>query len=669
MKLKNPIKYEELDKKTVFEFYDGPEIKPEDLAYYLPQYVKDHLTPSKNNMYVCPYCGSGTGKNGTGAFSVIPENPRKYKCFACDKTGDIFDLIGQVEGITDFPQQKKRVMDLYAPAMRNTGGAKIQRPTEPAPLEKSPKITAEERKALEEYFNKCHANLNVNAWRGISRATLDAFNVGYDLAWRHPKAPLTAPTSARIIIPTGGGSYIARSIDEDAKEGRYYDIGEKQLYNNRALITAKTPVFIVEGEIDALSIIDAGGEAVALGGTSGTNKLLSLLAEERPAEKLIIALDNDEAGKKATAELVTALNGLKIAYLVVDVYGDYKDANEALQEDREALEDKIKNVEDLARRDYVKEKSVAGYMDTYINRLRYPAKVIPTGFTKLDTRLGGGLSAGLVVIGAVSSLGKTTFLIHVADNMTAAGADVLYFSLEMSKAEIITKSLSRLTYIRSLEKYGSAQYAKDTRTIMLGATKFNETEIGLFNDCLKEYEREHASRMYIIEGDDGEAGEMTIDGLYKRAQDHIEKTGHTPVIVVDYLQILPPAKDKMSDTEAVRYNVKKLKDISRDLDTPVIVISSFNRANYKTVGDMESFKQSGGIEYSADLLFTMEFNGVGTEGFNLKEAKCKNPREVLLKPLKNRNGGINWAAPFYYNPIYNYFQEADKTFTIGRPEK
>lgn len=655
------IKYNELTKNV-----EGPIIKPEDLACYLPQYVKDHLTPSKNNMYVCPFCGSGTGRHGTGAFGIVPENPRKFKCFACDKTGDIFDLIGQMEGITSFPQQKKRLTELYAPAMLNTGGAKIHRP-EPDPVSKSPKIKAEENEALEGYFKECHKRLPAGCYRGIDPGTLEKFRVGYDPAWKNPKAPM-APASGRIIIPTGGGSYIARAANEEEKEHRYFDVGEKQLFNSRALITAQSPVFIVEGEIDALSIISAGGEAVGIGGTSGGDKLLSLLAAERPAEKLIIALDNDDPGKETTAKLVTALNGLKIDYLVVNVYGDHKDANEALQADREALEDKIKNVEDLARREYVKEKSVAGYMDTYIARLRYPAKVTPTGFPKLDRRLGGGLSAGLIVVGAVSSLGKTTFLLQVADNMTAAGADVLYFSLEMSKAEIITKSLSRLSYIKSQERNGTAQYAKDTNSILLGATKFNETEIGVLNDCLKEYEREHASRMYIIEGDDGEAGEMTIDGLYKRAQDHIAKTGNTPVIFVDYLQILPPAKEKMSDTEAVRYNVKKLKDISRELSTPVIVISSFNRANYKTVGDMESFKQSGGIEYSADLLFTMEFNGVGTDNFNLKEAKSKNPREVLLRPLKNRNGGINWAGEYYYNPIYNFFYEADKSFIAGQYE-
>src|SRR5699024_2312646 len=61
---------------------------------------------------------------------------------------------------------------------------------------------------------------------------------------------------------------------------------------------------------------------------------------------------------------------------------------------------------------------------------------IPTGFDKLDKELDGGLYEGLYFMGAISSLGKTTFMLQVADEIAKQGQDVLIFTLEMSRHEI-----------------------------------------------------------------------------------------------------------------------------------------------------------------------------------------------------------------------------------------
>ena len=70
-----------------------------------------------------------------------------------------------------------------------------------------------------------------------------------------------------------------------------------------------------------------------------------------------------------------------------------------------------------------------------------------TGFTELDELLDGGFLGGnLILLGAISSLGKTTFALQIAENIASAGKDVLIFSLEMSKNELNAKSISRNTY-------------------------------------------------------------------------------------------------------------------------------------------------------------------------------------------------------------------------------
>ena len=74
----------------------------EKIKPYLLDYVNEITTKSKGkDQYVCPLCGSGTGHNGTGAFTVYPES-NSYFCFACGNHGDIFNLYGAVNNVTDF---------------------------------------------------------------------------------------------------------------------------------------------------------------------------------------------------------------------------------------------------------------------------------------------------------------------------------------------------------------------------------------------------------------------------------------------------------------------------------------------------------------------------------------------------------------------------------------
>lgn len=81
-----------------------------------------------------------------------------------------------------------------------------------------------------------------------------------------------------------------------------------------------------EGELDALSIIEVGGEAVALGTTTKSKALIELLKAQAPAQALIIALDNDEAGQRASRELTEGLQGLNIPCYSFNPCGQYKDA-------------------------------------------------------------------------------------------------------------------------------------------------------------------------------------------------------------------------------------------------------------------------------------------------------------------------------------------------------
>ena len=129
-------------------------------------------------------------------------------------------------------------------------------------------------------------------------------------------------------------------------------------------------------------------------------------------------------------------------------------------------------------------------------------------------------------------------------------------------------------------------------------------------------------------------------------------------MIVDYLQILKPEDVKASDKQNTDRAVLTLRLIARDFKTPVFAISSLNRQNYDSKMNMAAFKESGAIEYSADVLFGLQFEGQAANGFDVDAAKAKNPRELELLILKSRNSKTGGKIPFRFYPEFNYITEA-----------
>lgn len=510
--------------------------------------------------------------------------------------------------------------------------------------------------------------------RGISPETAVRFMLGYVLEWRSPTAVKNGknpPSSQRLIIPTGNNSYLARAINKDTDPAyKVMKEGAADFFNKKAL-QGIAPVFITEAAIDALSIIEAGGEACALGSTSGVNKFLELCKTEPPIVPLILSLDNDEAGQKAQEKLKAGLEELKISFYEINTSGEYKDPNEHLTANREAFIAVVNSdPAEIARQEAETEKTK--YIETatayHINALmgeiadsaNTPA--ISTVFNLLDEALDGGLYEGLYIIGAISSLGKTTFILQIADQIAQQGYDVLVFSLEMSRYELMAKSISRLT----LENCGGKTVnAKTVRGILAGSRRknYSDEEKELINKSISDYAG-YSRYIYIHEG----IGDIGVGEVRQEVQKHISFTGNTPVVIIDYLQILAPHDVRATDKQNTDKAVLELKRLSRDKKIPVIAISSFNRDNYTAPVNLASFKESGAIEYSSDILLGLQLAGMDelnqsdskrTETTKrIEEKKAANPRKAQLKILKNRTGKIGVSLYYDYYPMFNMFKES-----------
>lgn len=288
---------------------------------------------------------------------------------------------------------------------------------------------------------------------------------------------------------------------------------------------------------------------------------------------------------------------------------------------------------------------------------------VKTGFTQLDRVLDGGLYPGLIIVGAISSAGKTTFCLQITDNIAKSKRHVLIFSLEMAADELMSKSISRHTLEAVLrgEANGDMANAKTARGITASHRYryYSRTEKTLIENSIREY-YQYAGYIHIVEG----TGDVTVEKIRKITQLFKETLGEAPVVLVDYLQIIAPHDYHATDKQNADKAVMELKRLSRDLKTPVIAISSFNRGGYNAKAQMGSFKESGGIEYSADVALGLQFEGAGKknpkgqeEAVDENAEKRKDPRTMELAILKQRNGPVGVNLPYNYYTKFNFFVE------------
>jgi replicative DNA helicase len=253
-----------------------------------------------------------------------------------------------------------------------------------------------------------------------------------------------------------------------------------------------------------------------------------------------------------------------------------------------------------------------------------------------------GLDTGLTVLAAPPGRGKTTLLHQIACQAAERNeVPVIFVSMEQSKEELRAKALSRLSdvnYRHLLRGRLRADDPQDAERVLTAA---------------KQYAVSISRQLTIIEGDD----HTTIDKIGQAAAAKMAAAGARRCLVaVDYLQILPLApldSGRVTNTkDRVDLHVSALRRLARKLDSPVIAISAENRAGYKSKG-LDVFKESGGIEYSADVALIL------TPTKQQDSAAKTEHRALDLCVVKNRNGETG-LIHFKFYPQRAKFIESGK---------
>ena len=251
-------------------------IKDEEKIKKLKSFLEEYLNLKGVNTNKFMRCFSETHEDKHPSMSFY-RRANVCKCFACGKIYNIFELVGQEYGLKTFKEQVEKAEELY----NNRGLIKDINVIYSQKGISAELDYAREKKVEKElidtygekvfYFYECKKrmeNCDYLERRGISKKVIDYHNIGYDPNFKEGKMKFPMQV---IIFPTSKSSYTARNINEKSNF-RYIKVGEASMFNYWELEKNKTePFYIVEGEIDALSLAEVNRKAISLGSITDIN--------------------------------------------------------------------------------------------------------------------------------------------------------------------------------------------------------------------------------------------------------------------------------------------------------------------------------------------------------------------------------------------------------------
>lgn len=312
---------------------------------------------------------------------------------------------------------------------------------------------------------------------------------------------------------------------------------------------------------------------------------------------------------------------------------------EASEEVTSIMEMAEKKIFDIAQKKSTKSyKAIKDVLvDTFDNLEKLSAggnEVIgtPSGFTDLDSKTLGFAPGQLIVVAARPAMGKSALALNMLTNAAVkSGKSVVYFSLEMSKEELVNRILSSEAMVDS-SKIRTGQL-DDNEWISLtnAAGTLSETKIFL----------------------DDSSGYSPIELRAKCRKMKMEYD--IGLIVIDYLQLMDASKNNSSRQADISEISRSLKVLAREIGVPIIALSQLSRAPEQRPDHrpmLSDLRESGSIEQDADMVMFLY-----RDDYYNPETEKKNVAEVIL--AKNR-GGSTGTVELLWLGQYTKFVNLDK---------
>ena len=257
---------------------------------------------------------------------------------------------------------------------------------------------------------------------------------------------------------------------------------------------------------------------------------------------------------------------------------------------------------------------------------------IPTGFIDLDYKTSGFQPSDLILIAARPSMGKTAFVLNVAQHMAfKEGKTVAIFSLEMSKEQLVNRLFSLESKVDSQALRTGNLTDEDWAKLIEGAAVVGKSNL-IIDDTpgISIAELRSNCRKFKLEHDLG-------------------------IIIIDYLQLMSGGKHSESRQQEISEISRSLKAVARELNVPVVALSQLSRAVEQRPDHrpmLSDLRESGAIEQDADVVMFLY-----RDDYYNKDTDKKNIAEVII--AKQRNGPIG-TVELVWLPNYTKFANMKK---------
>ena len=255
---------------------------------------------------------------------------------------------------------------------------------------------------------------------------------------------------------------------------------------------------------------------------------------------------------------------------------------------------------------------------------------LATHFVDLDNTLAGLQDGNLIIIAARPSMGKSSLALNIATNAAKESKTVAFFSLEMTKEELVQRVL-----------FSEAKVASgDARKGQLGPEKWSRVV-------------EAASKVNTMPLYFDDASVSTVTDIRAKSR-RLKASKSLDLIVVDYIQLMQGNSGDNRQQEIAEIS-RNLKGLARELKVPIIALSQLNRAaearedKRPRLGDL---RESGAIEQDADIVMMIyrdDYYNPATE----------KPGVAEINIVKNRSGSTG-KVDLYFSKEYTQFTNYSK---------
>lgn len=246
---------------------------------------------------------------------------------------------------------------------------------------------------------------------------------------------------------------------------------------------------------------------------------------------------------------------------------------------------------------------------------------ISSGFKDLDKLTAGLQKSDLILVAARPSMGKTAFTLNIASYVGTHGGKVAFFSLEMSKEQLMQRMLC-------------AEGGIDATKLRTGQLDTQE-----WNKLVHVADTLSRAPIYI----DDTAG-ITVMELRSKAR-RLKAEHGLDLIIIDYLQLMQgrPSKNGDNRQQEISEISRSLKALARELDVPVIALSQLSRSvESRQIKKpmLSDLRESGSLEQDADIVMFLY-----REDYYDKDTENKNITDIIV--AKHRNGPVDTISLFF----------------------